>query len=174
MLKFIGTPVITFAEFPDEIALCFNISGCPNCCQGCSEPELREYVGEDLTLDVIKEQLKLHSGVTIIGFLGGDRDHNYLKNLILKIKEERPDLRIGFYSGRNYLNLELVNLVDYYKIGEFRMFKGEYETWKDQTAGPICLPTSNQVMFKRVDGQLVNITDKFRKNKINNWKTVIL
>ena len=35
----------TFSEFPEEIALCVNITGCPCLCDNCSEQWLRPYVG---------------------------------------------------------------------------------------------------------------------------------
>ncbi|MBO7079714.1 MAG: hypothetical protein J6W64_07910 [Bacilli bacterium] len=54
-MKFVGTPTVTFSEFPDEIALNFSISGCPNHCVGCSEPEMAEDIGQELTFEVIDE-----------------------------------------------------------------------------------------------------------------------
>ena len=38
-MKYTDTQV-TFSEFPDEIALCINISNCPWHCPGCHSPEL--------------------------------------------------------------------------------------------------------------------------------------
>ena len=173
-MKFVGIPTVTFAEFPDEISLNYNISNCPGTCERCSEPELRHDIGTELTENILAEHISTHPGITMIGFMGGDRDHKAILKFSEFIHMHYPRLKVGFYSGLAYLNLELAKELDYYKIGEFRMFKGTEDTWKDQTAGPICLPTSNQVMFKRVDDHLVNITDKFRKKKINNWKSVIL
>ena len=39
---------ICFQEIPDEISLSFAISNCPNNCEGCHSPWLREDCGEDL------------------------------------------------------------------------------------------------------------------------------
>ena len=44
---------ITFSEFPDEIALCINISNCPFHCPGCHSPELWEDIGTELTYDEV-------------------------------------------------------------------------------------------------------------------------
>ena len=173
-MKFVGKPTVTFSEFPDEIALCFNISGCPNHCVGCSEPELALDIGEELTFDVVDHAVSENKGISLLGFLGGDQDHNYLIKLIFQIKSKYPNLKIGIYSGRNYLDFKLAFLVDYYKIGEWRMFQGDESTWKNQTAGPIVLPTSNQIMFKRDGNNLVNITDRFRDHVVNNWNSVII
>ena len=173
-MKYLGNPAITFEEFPDEIALCFNITNCPGTCQRCSEPELRQDVGTVITEDLLTDFIESNPGATMVGFLGGDADHSGILNFTKFIHSKFPNMKVGFYSGRNYIDLELAQELDYYKIGEFRMFTGKVETWKDQTAGPICLPTSNQVMFKKVDGKLINITDEFRKRKIRDWTKTIL
>lgn len=173
-MKYVGKPTVTFQEFPDEVALNFSISGCPNHCVGCSEPELAEDIGEELTFSKVDLAICQNPGVTLVGFQGGDQDHDYLLNLVIKLKEAYPGLKFGMYSGRNYLDLKLLNVLDYYKIGEWRMFQGDESTWKDQCAGPMVLPVSNQVMFKRVGDKWVNITDRFRENKVNNWRSVII
>ena len=173
MLKYLGQPTITFAEFPDEISLVLNISNCPGTCKQCSEPELREDVGELLTFSALDEMIRSHPGITLIGIMGGDNDHSAVEKLAQYV-HEKHHLRVGMYSGFNFLDINLLNCLDYYKIGEFRPFVGDESTWKDQTAGPIVLPVSNQVMFKRVGDKWINITDKFRKHKINNWKNTIL
>lgn len=173
-MKFVGTPTVTFSEFPDEIALNFSISGCPNHCVGCSEPEMAEDIGQELTFEVIDEWIHKKPGITLVGFQGGDQDHEYIKYLAQQIKQKYPEMLVGMYSGRDYLDLSLVEVLDYYKIGAWRMFHGDVDTWKNQTAGPICLPTSNQILFKKENGKLVNVTDKFRQNTVNNWNSVII
>ena len=47
MVKYVDT-LVTFAEFPNEISLCINISGCPNHCPGCHSPYLAQDIGEVL------------------------------------------------------------------------------------------------------------------------------
>ena len=173
-MKYYGTPTVTFSEFPDEIALNFSISGCPNHCIGCSEPELAEDIGEELTLEAIEYHMSKNPGISLVGFQGGDQDHSYIKYLAEQIKQKHPKILVGMYSGRDYLDLNLIEVLDYYKIGAWRMFHGDVETWKNQTAGPICLPVSNQIIFKKDGDKFVNITDKFRKDIVNNWKSVII
>lgn len=173
-MKFVGNPAVTFSEFPDQIALCFNISGCPNHCPGCSEPELAQDIGSELSLEAVAFAISKNKGITLVGFMGGDQDHDYLVDLIKKLKELYPNLKFGMYSGRNYLDTKLLEVLDYYKIGSWKMFEGPEETWKNQTAGPICLPTSNQLMFEKIDNNWVDITCRFRTNKVSNWKSVII
>ena len=50
MLKYIDTKV-TFAEVPNEISLCINISNCPCNCKGCHSSYLAEDIGNSVFLD---------------------------------------------------------------------------------------------------------------------------
>jgi anaerobic ribonucleoside-triphosphate reductase activating protein len=172
MIKYLGQPTITFAEFPDEIALVFTITNCPNNCFGCSEPEVRQDIGEELSDEVLRDAIKRHPGISLVGFLGGDADHDAIGRLCLITKT--LGLKTGFYSGWDSLDLSLIGLVDYYKIGRWIMPTGPVETWSAVTCGPITFPFSNQLMFKRVDDQYVNITEKFRKHKINNLEKEVI
>lgn len=174
MLKYLGKPAITFAEFPDEISLCYNITNCPCHCVGCSESELAQDIGVELTLEVISKDLQSNPGATLVGFMGGDADHEGLYNLVKAIKAKFDRLRVGFYSGFDFIDLKLLEVVDYYKIGQWRMPTGPVDTWKNQTAGPITLPISNQLMFKVSGGKLINITEEFRKVPINNWEMAVI
>ena len=54
MLKY-TTCEVTFAEVPDEINLCINISNCPNNCKGCHSPWLKEDNGTPLTYIGLKK-----------------------------------------------------------------------------------------------------------------------
>lgn len=172
MLKFVESSV-TFEEFPDEIALCLNLSLCPNHCPDCSEAYLAEDIGKELTTELLHDLIKSNPGITLIGFMGGDNDPITVYHFA-KFIQKTYKLKVGMYSGRDFLDLTLASVLDYYKIGGWRMFKGPEETWKNQSAGPLCLPTSNQKMYMRVDQKLIDITDKFRKNPVNDWKRVIL
>ena len=48
------TTEIVMREFPDEITLAINISGCPNLCEGCHSPELRRDIGQPLDYNVVE------------------------------------------------------------------------------------------------------------------------
>ena len=123
---------VTFSEFPDEIALCLNISNCPCHCAGCSESYLKDNKGEDLTygqqdsfLDSLLLKYKDY-GLTLIGFMGGDAEHSIIVNISTYIKE-KYNLKIGMYSGLDYIDLNLVSVLDYYKIGRFILPEGKTE-----------------------------------------------
>ena len=49
MLKYLYTK-ITFAEAPDEISLCIDITNCIYHCNNCHSPELRQDIGTPLTI----------------------------------------------------------------------------------------------------------------------------
>lgn len=172
MLKIAETSV-TFAEFPDEVALVLSISNCPNGCKGCSSPHLRQDIGQELTTELLHNLIKNNSGITLVGFMGGDADHELIYHLTRFIHKVYG-LKVGMYSGKDVIDLKLASELDYYKIGRWRMFEGPEDTWKNQTGGPIVLPTSNQVMYKRVNDELIDITDKFRAHPVKNWSSVIL
>lgn len=152
MLKY-AEELVTFTEVPDEVSLCFNISNCPCHCPYCFEPWLAGDIGEELTIEVVKEQLKKHN-VSCICFMGGDGDYVSLIQLCREIRALFPDLKLAMYSGRDKMNMELAKLLDYYKIGPFI-----------KAQGPLNFKTTNQIFYKKQDKQWINITYKFWDKK---------
>lgn len=158
---------ITFAEFPDEVSFCVNVSGCPGQCPHCSEPWLREDVGTPMTDECLDFLLEKSFGCSNFGLLGGDADHEEVKR-IAKYVHEHSSLKFGFYSGRDFLDLSLVPFVDFYKIGRWIFPEGEEKDWSKKNCGPLSFPFSNQLYFEKIDNCLINATDKFRKIPQNN------
>ena len=76
---------VTFSEFPDEVALCVNISGCPCCCDNCSEPWLRPWVGTLLTNEEIDRLIKENPDITLFGLMGGDSNYDDVVRIICYI-----------------------------------------------------------------------------------------
>ena len=165
---------VTFAEFPDETALCVNISDCPGLCEGCSEPWLRDWIGTELTESEIDKLIKNNPGITLFGFMGGDNDHDDVIRCCKYIREKYPELKIGIYSGFEYINIELAQNLDLYKIGRWIMPQGPVSEWHKTNCGVLQFPWSNQLMFENKNGKLVNVTYKFRKEKINNPERFII
>lgn len=96
MLKYVDTRVC-FAEIPDEITLCMNLSNCPCHCEGCHSPHLAGDIGEVLTITRIEKLLKENKGVTAICFMGGDNDPklvNHYAGLIKKSYVEEVELTL--------------------------------------------------------------------------------
>ena len=98
MIKYVET-FIGLREVPDEIALCINISGCPNHCEGCHSSYLAEDIGTELTFEELEKLIKQNSGISTICFMGGDNDHESLVQLCREIRQLWPHLKLAMYSG---------------------------------------------------------------------------
>ncbi len=153
-MKYLNT-AITFREFPDEISLCINISGCKFHCEGCHSPELWEDIGTELTFKELHHLISINKGITCIGFMGGDYDTPYLNSLAEYVKNVDPPLKVGWYSGNSklsyYINTEWF---DYIKLGPYIKKFGGLDN-----------PNTNQKMYKvESDNILKDITYKFYEN----------
>lgn len=158
MFKYVDT-LVTFEEFPDEISLCINISGCPIHCPGCHSKYLWENDGKLLLSTKLIELIDNNPGITCVGFMGGAQDTYHLLNLAILVRNKYPNLKIGWYTGQKEIP-EIIsdNLpeFDYIKLGPY-----------DEKCGPLTSETTNQVMYMidhNSNEKLVNITDKFWKN----------
>lgn len=143
---------ITFSEIPDEITLCINISGCPNHCYGCHSPFLWEDIGEPLTIKDLYYLIDKNSGISCICFMGGDSEPETINTFAEEIKF-CYDIKTAWYSGRNKIAPEInIKNFDYIKVGPYIEKKG-----------PLTSPTTNQRLYKVVDNELVDVTNKFWK-----------
>ena len=154
MLKYLNTQV-TFSEIPDEITLCINITGCKVGCEGCHSSYLAEDIGEPLDLQHLTNLIDSNRGITCVCIMGGDANPSEVDDIAQDIKEYYPNLKVGWYSGRDYIskdiNLENFNYIKY----------GHY----DENKGPLNSKTTNQVMLEiDIIGNKVfkkDITSKF-------------
>lgn len=146
-MKYVETKV-TFAEVPDEISLCISISGCPRCCEQCHSPHLREDIGQELNIEVIKNLLYTHQGISCICFMGGDVDLYNLHNFARYIKLN-TDLKVALYTGMDSFPPIDFRYFDYVKLGHY-----------DPVYGGLDSMSTNQMMFK-----IENITHKFWKHE---------
>ena len=166
---------VTMSEFVDEIALCVNISGCPCHCTNCSEPWLRPWVGTLLTNDEIDKLIAEHPGITVFGLMGGDSNYEDCIRVTNYIHDKYPELKVGIYSGRDWIDLDLAKVIDIYKVGRWVQPDMDHpETWKDHTWGPLVWPVSNQLYFVKVGNKLVNMTYRFREKPIGNWSQYVI
>ena len=151
MLKYTDTQIV-FREFPGEITLAINISGCPNHCPGCHSPELQRDFGQELNWDALKELIEKNPGITCVGFMGGDNDPMLVKYLAYVVRT-RTDLKVGWYTGIGHAYA--MREMDFVKIG---LYKEEF--------GPLDEPTTNQVYLERQpNGDWRDRTDKFWVHK---------
>lgn len=150
MLKYVDTKVV-FAEIPDEITLAINISGCPCNCKGCHSSYLAKDIGEPLDLQHLTNLIDSNKGITCVCIMGGDANPSEVDDIAQDIKEYYPELKVGWYSGRQELSkdIELGNF-DYIKLGPYI-----------EEFGPLNSKTTNQRFYKVSDGELVDITSRF-------------
>lgn len=157
MLKYVDTKVV-FAEIPDEITLAINISGCPCNCKGCHSSYLAKDIGEPLDLQHLTNLIDSNKGISCVCIMGGDANPSEVDDIAQDIKEYYPELKVGWYSGRQELSkdIELGNF-DYIKLGPYK-----------EEFGPLNSKTTNQRFYKVSDGELVDITSKFWKHETEN------
>lgn len=159
-MKYLNT-MVTFSEFPDEIALCINITNCPFHCPGCHSPELWEDIGTELTKEELFNLIEHSKGITCVGFMGGNlKEVNLLAEYVKNIE---PSLKVGWYTGGVFEENELFKLkfLDYIKIGPYIKELGGLDN-----------PNTNQRMYKIIhkisDGVMtsttIDITSKFWKH----------
>ena len=150
MLKYLNAPV-TFAEVPDEITLCINITGCPNRCPGCHSQFLWEDTGKDLTQHALEQLIIDNSGVSCVCLMGGDQDPETINFLggIIKYNGKKS----AWYSGKSEISKGInLNNFDYIKIGPYIEEKGGLSN-----------SNTNQKFYKVVGTILEDITYKFWK-----------
>ena len=148
---------VTFAEVPDEVTLCINISNCPCHCKGCHSSYLAEDIGTPLTDDELDKLVKANSGITCVAFMGGDSNPTDIEKLANFVKENYPRLKVAWYSGRETVFINL-DCFDYVKLGPYR-----------EECGPLNKDTTNQVFYRVVHmstgaNKLFDTTYKFWKH----------
>lgn len=157
MLKYLNTQV-TFAEVPDEITLCINITGCKNGCKNCHSSYLAQDIGTELTFNEVRKLIKKNSGISCIAIMGGDAEPDKINTLASFIINHYNSIKVAWYSGRQELNnnIDLCNF-DYIKLGPYK-----------EEFGPLNSRTTNQRFYKVNGKELVDITSKFWKHETEN------
>lgn len=157
MLKYVDAKVV-FAEVPDEVTLAINISNCPCHCINCHSSYLAEDIGEPLDLQHLTNLIDSNKGITCVCIMGGDANPSEVDDIAQDIKEYYPELKVGWYSGRQELSkdIELSNF-DFIKLGSYK-----------EEFGPLNSRTTNQRFYKVSDGELIDITSKFWKHETEN------
>ena len=152
MLKIYNYDIV-FQEIPDEVTLAVNISGCPCRCPGCHSPHLWEDTGEALDEKTLQKIYSGYSGeVSCIALMGGDGDHAVVERLCAFIKKEMK-LKSAWYSGWPEIPPEVDKKnFNYIKTGPYVA-----------SLGGLRNRTTNQRLYRVVDGRLDDITFRFWK-----------
>ena len=148
MLKYYNYDIV-FQEIPDEVTLAINITHCPNNCEGCHSPHLREDIGEALDFDTLDRLLERYAdNITCVCFMGGDRNVTEVENLAKHVRET-TGLLTGWYSGRNEMPPHPA-LFDFVKLGPYIPEKGSLKQ-----------RTTNQRLYRRHGEEWEDITGRF-------------
>lgn len=158
MLKYLNTQV-TFAEVPDEITLCINITGCKNGCKNCHSSYLAQDIGKPLNKSSLSEFIEGNKGVSCVSFMGGDSDAIHLVALASWVKTH-THLKVAWYSGRQELAGIVARQLQWFDFIKLGPYKEEF--------GPLNSRTTNQRFYKVSGKELVDITNKFWKHEIEN------
>ena len=128
--------MFTFTEVPDELSLCINCTCCPLKCKGCFEPWLQNNYGKVLTFDEIDRLIADYPHITCVCFMGGINDYETLYHLMAHIKYK--GYKTALYSGHTEMQQDIMNVVDYYKVGPYI-----------PECGPLNSPSTNQCFWKK-------------------------
>lgn len=143
-MNYYSTQVV-FQEVPDEITLCFNISGCPLRCKGCHSPFLwSEGTGSYLTDEKYAQILNKYKGlVTCILFMGGEWHEKELIKFLTVAKEN--GYKTCLYTGLDEVGDDLKLQLDYLKVGP----------WIEELGG-LSSTTTNQRFIDVKTNQILN------------------
>tara|TARA_R110001592_G_scaffold158896_2_gene390075 strand:- start:4636 stop:5148 length:513 start_codon:yes stop_codon:yes gene_type:complete len=148
-------PTTVFQEVPDEISLCFSITGCKIGCKGCHSTELwNENYGSPLTNKAFIEWLKKYQNlISCVVFFGGEwQPHALIEKLLIA---KNFGLKTCLYSGEKHIDIKISQHLNFLKTGVWQAELGGLEN-----------PTSNQVFRNLATGEKLN--HLFIKNHHNN------
>ncbi|MEZ7697220.1 anaerobic ribonucleoside-triphosphate reductase activating protein [Prevotella jejuni] len=157
MLHYINTDIV-FQEFPDEVTLAINVSGCPCHCPGCHSQFLWADRGHDLTTEALSTLIhEAKDTITCVGFMGGDGDLAEVDRLAEHVRQNHEGLKVGWYTGRTAISpLIDQQRFDYIKVGPYLRHLGGLDS-----------PRTNQRMYRRCpDGSFEDITSRFWKRQV--------
>ena len=102
-------------------------SGCTLNCKGCWNPETHKFdTTKDTSIEEVVNWLKPLTGIEGVTFSGGEpmQQASSLYLLVHAIREARPDLTMGMFTGYSYKEL---------KEGRFRWRRNDNAAWQNGT-----------------------------------------
>lgn len=84
--------------------------------------------------------------------MGGDAEPSQIESLG-EFVQQKYKLKSAWYSGRELMPHD-INALNYIKLGDYR-----------ESCGGLDSPSTNQRMYKIEDGEVVDITSRFWKNR---------
>lgn len=146
--------MIGLQEIPGETSLVINITNCPFKCKGCNAKFLWDDTGQELSVEVLDMLIdSTVPDITCVVFMGGDRSPDEINTLAAHIRAHYPNLKIGWYSGR-----EVITIFTEYKNFDYLKF-GPYI----RKLGPLTSKKTNQRLYRVEGAMLRDITRMFWK-----------
>lgn len=160
MIKYVEKDTsVVFEEIPDEITLAVNISNCKNNCKGCHSPYLKTNIGAELNFEAIDRLIEKNEGITCFCFMGEGNEAESFEKAARYIHEKYPNLMLGVYSGREYVESWYYAIFDYIKIGPYKEEFGPLnKRGTNQKMLMVNHPRTNGIVS---DWFIMDITDKF-------------
>lgn len=138
-------PQIVLEDIPGYLTLAISISGCPVSCKGChSAFTWDNNYGNKLTPETLYELIQKHKHIDCVLFYGGEWNITELIPFLLQVREN--NLKVALYSGYDYIIPELIEHLDFYKIGP----------WIPEL-GNISTPGTNQKLYEIIDDELSQV-----------------
>ena len=153
MLRFTNYNIV-FQEIPDEVTLAINLSNCPNRCEGCHSPYLREDIGDVLNEETLSKIIdKYQSAITCVCFMGGDAAPQNVEKLAYFLHHKTNGrIKTGWYSGKDTLPTTCsLQHFDYLKLGAYT-----------KHLGGLNATTTNQRFYQIKNGEMIDITSRFQ------------
>lgn len=138
-------PSIVFQEVPNEISLCFSITGCKVACTGCHSTELwHASNGNHLSNTSFRNWLtKYQNLISCVLFFGGEWQ---AKALIEKLRIAKSwGLKTCLYSGEKHIDISICEHLNFLKTGPWQ-----------STLGGLDSINSNQVFRNVQTGEKLN------------------
>jgi len=163
------TPSVVFQEVPNEISLCFSITGCKVGCKGCHSTELwQEKNGIALSNQSFIQWLKKYQGlISCVVFFGGEWQSSALIEKLLIAKNF--GLKTCLYSGEKHISLNISQRLDFLKTGAWQPNLGGLDSittnqiFRDMRTGK----KLNHLFTKNnIDAQAFNLTMTKEKNNV--------
>lgn len=156
MLYYDNYQIVT-QEIPNELSLGISIMGCPIHCPDCHSKHLWKEKGKPLPLSELQKIIDKQKYMTCILFLGGDWKNKFHFYLWWLREEYANKYKLALYSGYPLINAyrkQLLPYLDYIKVGQYIQEKGDLTS-----------PNTNQILFKKENNKLINITHLFWEKK---------
>ena len=151
------TVQVVFEEIPDYVTLAIEITNCPGMCEGCHSPWLREDIGEELTVERLRDLIDQNKGINCICFMGEGKDPEALKKLAFSIhlRSDYP-YKVALYSGRNKVEEDYDLYFDFIKVGPYI-----------EKYGPLNKETTNQRLYE-IEREILDDGSEVK----TNWKDI--